>query len=102
VKFAQLQPVQCLGSNRTGKIDFRLSILLRKNQNHCLSINTEALGNDDTKTFSVPLYLKSIIQLYHFSQTKLYTNEILFLLLFVIQTQAQQGGMWIPSFERNE
>jgi hypothetical protein len=26
----------------------------------------------------------------------------LFLLLFVIQTQAQQGGMWIPLIERNE
>jgi hypothetical protein len=26
----------------------------------------------------------------------------LFLLLFVIQTQAQQGGMWIPFIERNE
>jgi hypothetical protein len=74
-----------------------------ENQNHCLSINTEYFERR-TKTFSVPLYFKSIIQLSHFSQTKLYTNEILklFLLLFVIQTQAQQGGMWIPLIERNE
>jgi hypothetical protein len=54
---------------------------------------------NDTKTFSVPLYFKSIIQLYH-TFLKLNYIEILklFLLLFVIQTQAQQGGMWIPSY----
>jgi hypothetical protein len=53
---------------------------------------------NDTKTFQP--YFKSIIQFIAISQTKLYTNEILklFLLLFVIQTQAQQGGMWIPSY----
>jgi hypothetical protein len=43
-------------------------------------------------------YISNKSSVSHFSQTKLYTNEILklFLLLFVIQTQAQQGGMWIP------
>lgn len=102
MKFALLKPVQCFGFKLSQeKIGFSFVNLAAKNQNHCLNISTEALGKaNGTKTFSVPLNFKSIIQLYH---TFLKLNYIpmkflkLFLLLFVIQTQAQQGGMWIPS-----
>jgi hypothetical protein len=98
-EICSIAAIQCLGSNHNRE-KFGLSILLRKNQNHCLSINTEALGRQTTlKHFLSIIFKINHPVVSHFSQTKLYTNEILklFLLLFVIQTQAQQGGMWIPS-----
>jgi hypothetical protein len=78
-----------------GKIGFCLSIFCKKSK----SLPQYKYGGtwkaNDTKTFSVPLYLNKSSIVSHFSQTKLYTN--FFILITICHSNASATRRYVDS-----
>ena len=98
-----MQPVQCFGfKSQLEKIGYLCVNLAVRNQNHYPITDMVAPGKANViKIFckSITIQNKLPTDITHFLKLNYILMKFLklFLILFVFQTQAQQGGMWIPS-----